>query len=67
MVTKQVSGISAEPWYKSRRMWGAVIGAAALVTTAFLPDYEGNIDQIAQAIGTLLGIALPTWSWVRPK
>lgn len=52
-----------EPWYMSRRVWGAVISAAVLTGVLLAPEQYDNWV----ALGSLVAGALGVTSWVKPK
>lgn len=62
---------NAEPWYRSRVTWGAIVAGiaplAGLFGTALSPDQQDGAVQALVAAGTLAGAGLALWGRWRAR
>lgn len=63
IMTAKTGGKGNEPWYMSRRIWGAVLSAAVAVYVALVPEQMDLAIMVGGSIASALGIS----SWVKPK
>lgn len=58
---KKTSGLGAEPFYKSRRVWAAILSLLAVILTVWRPEYSGVAAPVFTAIAGFLGLS--SWTW----
>jgi hypothetical protein len=71
MAKKNVKGGKGnEPWYKSRRIWSAIVvaissGSFVFVETGYIP--ENLYITIGQVVSSVAGVFGVSASWYKPK
>ena len=69
MPSVQNGGVGEEPWYKSRRIWSAVLSGAVAVLVqlgqsgVIQPEIANQVATMAVIIGGSFGLT----SWLKPK
>ena len=64
MAKKEIltTGMGNEPFWKSRRIWGAILSGVVLTAILIVPDQYDLIIAGASGIAGILGIT----SWAKP-
>ena len=57
------SGIGKEPFFKSRRVWAAVLSGIGAFLLALFPEYGEAIALVTSSVASVLA----GWSWLSPK